>query len=380
MKIHWYWPYSFGSGRTPLADATFRPDDVPTVQALASRFGQALPTNGPYEVVRDLPETNDGPRPTSKISRVVSRAPIYTQRAIARRRLVRSRNFDVSVLHHLNHYIDAATLRDLSRMVPLVSFVHDVWPHEPRLPPTIERRLLSKTYRSAGHLVVYHRVLRESLIADFGIDASRVHTIRIPLGLRTPPEQSDIERPSRFLFFGTFRPNKGLPVLLDAIELLGPRADFTLHIAGRGQESIVNQVRQLAERFPNVTCEFGFISHERMEELFSRNDMVVLPYTSFASQSGVLADAYSFGLPLIVTDVGAIGPTVREDGSGLVVKPGSAEDLATALDKAARLETLRDELRYAVLRTAKLHSYDNVGADLRDILSTAATERKDGAA
>ena len=60
--------------------------------------------------------------------------------------------------------------------------------------------------------------------------------------------------------------------------------------------------------------------------MFSRASWVLLPYVSFHSQSGVLADAYTYRVPLVVTDVGAIGPTVRSDGTGFVVPPGEGEE------------------------------------------------------
>jgi glycosyltransferase involved in cell wall biosynthesis len=68
-------------------------------------------------------------------------------------------------------------------------------------------------------------------------------------------------------------------------------------------------------------------------DLFGQASVVVLPYTAFASQSGVLHDAYAQGRPVIVTDVGALGETVREDGTGLVVPAGDAAALTEAIEQ-----------------------------------------------
>jgi glycosyltransferase involved in cell wall biosynthesis len=63
---------------------------------------------------------------------------------------------------------------------------------------------------------------------------------------------------------------------------------------------------------------------------------MVLPYTSFASQSAVLQDAYAHRLPVVVSDVGALGETIREDRTGWVVDPGDADELAAAMLAALR--------------------------------------------
>ena len=86
--------------------------------------------------------------------------------------MLRRGAFDVSFQLHLNHYVDPIALRRLSEEAPLVSMVHDVRPHEPRLPSRLETKLLCETYRSAGHLVVYHETLRADLVEKFRIDNS----------------------------------------------------------------------------------------------------------------------------------------------------------------------------------------------------------------
>ena len=60
----------------------------------------------------------------------------------------------------------------------------------------------------------------------------------------------------------------------------------------------------------------------------------------------VALEAMACGRPLVVSDVSALGPTVRAAGSGLVVAPADSEELAQAL------EALRDPAHRAVLAAA----------------------------
>jgi glycosyltransferase involved in cell wall biosynthesis len=84
--------------------------------------------------------------------------------------------------------------------------------------------------------------------------------------------------------------------------------------------------------------ELGYATARHKSELHATADLMVLPYTSFASQSAVLQDAYAHRLPVVVSDVGALGETIREDRTGWVVPPGDASQLA-----AAMLTALGDE-------------------------------------
>ena len=57
--------------------------------------------------------------------------------------------------------------------------------------------------------------------------------------------------------------------------------------------------------------------------------LVVLPYRR-TDASGVLATAIGHGRPVVVTDVGSLGETVRDFGLGEVVPPGDEHALAEA--------------------------------------------------
>jgi glycosyltransferase involved in cell wall biosynthesis len=59
-------------------------------------------------------------------------------------------------------------------------------------------------------------------------------------------------------------------------------------------------------------------------------DALVLPYTH-VFQSGVLFVGYSFGLPVLATDVGSLREEIIEGETGLVCEPENAASLAKAI-------------------------------------------------
>jgi glycosyltransferase involved in cell wall biosynthesis len=133
------------------------------------------------------------------------------------------------------------------------------------------------------------------------------------------------------LYFGVVRRYKGVDVLLRAMKLL---PDCTLTIAGAPEErSYQEQIRRLTAQLPPEQVDLieGYVEQDRLTKLFGKSSLVVLPYRFFAAQSGVLHDALAYGLPVVVTDVGALGESVQRWGIGQVVPPNDATALARAI-------------------------------------------------
>ena len=101
----------------------------------------------------------------------------------------------------------------------------------------------------------------------------------------------------------------------------------------------------------------------------------MLPYTSFASQSAVLQDAYAHRLPLVVSDVGALGETVREDATGWVVRPATRRRWRPTLLTALRDDDARAAAASAAGAVAAARTPALVGARLRALYERVAGSR-----
>ena len=76
----------------------------------------------------------------------MSRASTYVGRMQARAHAVRSQRPDLAHVIYLNPFIDALSLPSIARRAPLVSSVHDVVPHQRRMPAPVQRRALEREY------------------------------------------------------------------------------------------------------------------------------------------------------------------------------------------------------------------------------------------
>lgn len=131
------------------------------------------------------------------------------------------------------------------------------------------------------------------------------------------------------LWVGRLVPEKGVPHLLDAIVLLGDRHPNAL-LAMVGLGDLEQEVRQLLrdKDLENRMVMLGW--RPDVSDLMAAADVFVTASLWEGLPVSVL-EAMAAGLPVVGTEVGDL-PEVLGDGRGVLVPPGSAHDLAVALD------------------------------------------------
>lgn len=134
------------------------------------------------------------------------------------------------------------------------------------------------------------------------------------------------------LFFGTWTKYKGIDVLLDAFDLVRSECpDARLVLAGGvGADIDLPHLLARAEEIGNVDARPGYVAVQNIPEIVGSARMVVTPYIR-ASQSGVAHLAYTFGRPVIATDVGDLSEVVRDKETGLLVESENPQQLASAI-------------------------------------------------
>ncbi len=117
-----------------------------------------------------------------------------------------------------------------------------------------------------------------------------------------------------YMFFGTIEKYKNVYGLLKAFSKY--KGTRKLIVAGNGkfQEEEIELLNELKDR---VVVINRFIKDEELVYLFEHARCVVLPYIE-ASQSGVLAMAFHFGNPVIVSDLPGLTEFVDNKANGYI--------------------------------------------------------------
>jgi glycosyltransferase involved in cell wall biosynthesis len=211
------------------------------------------------------------------------------------------------------------------------------------------RLSLKIQYRLSDHIFVHTDKMKAALHSDFGVPEKAVSVI--PFGVNNSVPDTDLtsveakrrlgldSQDKAILFFGRMRPYKGLDYLVEAFHqiALGDKS-YHLIIAGEPKKDSVRHWREIQDSIKRkeigdrVIQEARFIRDEETEIYFKAADVLVLPYSQ-VFQSGVLFLAYSFGLPVIATDVGSLRDDIVEGRTGYVCQPCDAMDLAKSIER-----------------------------------------------
>lgn len=137
-----------------------------------------------------------------------------------------------------------------------------------------------------------------------------------------------------FLFFGMLREDKGIDVLLEALERYdGP--ECTVVLAGSPVDVTERDVAATASRsVATVRADFGFIPDADVPLYFFAADCVVTPHRPIfgpESTSGPFQKACASGRPIVGPAFGTFQHRTEEWNLGLTFDPASPADLARTL-------------------------------------------------
>lgn len=136
---------------------------------------------------------------------------------------------------------------------------------------------------------------------------------------------------ARLLSVGRLVPEKGTPVLLEAIALLadrGIRTNTSIVGAGALAEPLAAQRRRLG--LENLVGLAGPLGQDELPERYRGADVFVLPSFS-EGLPVVLMEAMASGLPVVTTQIAAVGELVQDGVTGRIVPAGRADLFADAL-------------------------------------------------
>jgi glycosyltransferase involved in cell wall biosynthesis len=109
----------------------------------------------------------------------------------------------------------------------------------------------------------------------------------------------------------------------------------------------MEELRRQANALPSGQVAFatGYIPQDEVARFFDASSAVVLPYTEFSSQSGVLHDALAYGVPVVATAVGALAETVTSLGIGEVAPANDPAGLRHAIERLHTVNRYSEALR-----------------------------------
>lgn len=229
----------------------------------------------------------------------------------------------------------------------------------PVIAPIMRRRnrLLADVFAGAA-LVIAPNEFVANKVRQLGLSTSRL--IVLSWGMDLPDDLPAIRSeaaaaraaappgPLRLGYVGSLSPQKGIHVLVNAINAL-PDDSVTLDIYG-SPAVFPEYVHDLQGRATHPGIQWrGLLSREDFWPRVAALDALVLPTLWYEASPLTIDEAFAAGTPVIASDIGAPAVMIRDGVDGRLFTPGDPVALADALrslcESPETLATLRAGIR-----------------------------------
>lgn len=173
------------------------------------------------------------------------------------------------------------------------------------------RERLADVYSNGIKNVISHSTRTDDYLMQFGFEGRRYEVPHFKYVFpreydpkAIPPEMKAAIDPGKInlLFFGNITREKGIDILLDAVNNLSEQdaAKVNVIVAGKDIDGVYKRVKLKPER--HVSFFTRHISDDELRFLYENVDYLALPYRK-TSQSGILEMAFYFKKPIIASDI-----------------------------------------------------------------------------
>lgn len=216
-------------------------------------------------------------------------------------------------------------LMALNKKLPVVVTFHEVHTGTATIREKVLNFLQKIISGKADSVIAHTRQQKEYL--QMKCRKKEAHFVRMGITLH----QMHRLKGRNMLFFGMLNYGKGVEHLIRAMNEL---PDFKLTVAGKAiSEDYEKLLRQVAaeNKLGNVKLDIRWVPEDAKTKYLQEADVMVFPYVWAPYQSAAMHNAFSYGIPVVVTDAGAIGETVKEFKCGRVVEQRSPKALAAGI-------------------------------------------------
>ena len=323
------------------------------MQLYVSQLANALSKNNNVSVVlarrlynkkyySDKPKILLIPSPLSYIRMLILSSNPWTYYKIVK--LIKKENPDV--IHAPSEFLWLSLILPFLTKYPFVITEHDPSLHEGTALNEKLMFIFGRLYtRKRADAIIVHGENLKNYLVNKGVSINKIHVI--PHGefsFYTKWAHIGVKETKSILYFGSIRDYKGIQYLIEAGQkIISEIPSARITIAGEGDFSKYAALIASKENISAYEIDNRFIPDEEVAALFQKAAVVVLPYID-GSQTGVVPIAYSFGKPVVVTNVGSIAEVVDEGKTGFVVPPRDSKALAQALIKLLSNDELRKKM------------------------------------
>jgi glycosyltransferase involved in cell wall biosynthesis len=292
-------------------------------------------------------------------------------------RFLRRERFDVFHSHDLWSNLLGVPAAWLARTPLIISSQRDLghlWWYTP-----LRRKVLGWVHRLASVTVANSMAVRQFLVAELGIDPTRIRVIRngVDCGRFSGlPRAREVLSPllttehKLIAVVANMHRGKGHDLIVQAGRVICqqcPQARFILIGDGEQRPQLEEQVKQMG-----LVENFLFLGHRKdVPALLAGCDMSLMA-SEAEGLPNVILESMAAGLPVVAGGVGGILEVLEDGTTGLVVPPENASAIAEAVLRVLEDPSLARRLARAAQQQAyKSFSFDRVLSELQTLYGGA---------
>ena len=194
-----------------------------------------------------------------------------------------------------------------------------------------------------GVISVSRYTLRKHLEAGFFRAAQTTvigDIVDLPAVSRTRKPQEKLQ----FGFIGRIEPEKGLELIIHALDDEQLRSRCEVVVAGSGREDYLRYLQDKARGYP-----IRWLGWVKAEDFFAEVDVVVVPSLWPEPQGLVVLEAYMCGIPVIASRSGGLPENVHDGETGFLLREARAQEvrscMAAIVNSPENLAAMGDKAR-----------------------------------
>jgi glycosyltransferase involved in cell wall biosynthesis len=222
------------------------------------------------------------------------------------------------------------------------------------------------TWRNSVDLYIALSEFSRNKLVEGGLPADRIVVKR---NFVSPDPEMGEGRGDYALFVGRLSPEKGIAVLASAWKKF---PDIPLVVVGDGPAANTE--------WPENVTWLGRLPSERVFALMKDARVLVFPSIGYESAPMTILEAFACGLPVIASNVGPLPEIVDDHRTGLLFRPGDADDLVQKVRWAFAHPEHLLEMRMAARREYETKYTAEIGYKaLIDVYEMAIERRRKAA-
>lgn len=187
---------------------------------------------------------------------------------------------------------------------------------------------LIKVYDNIDAIITPTQFLKEKL-ENNGFKNSNIYYIPTFCS----EKNTDINNIGKYgLYFGRIAEEKGVEYAIKAYEKLDN--NYKLKIVGDDSTDEAKKLKKYVEDKKIKNIEFiGFKKGKELEDIIKNSRFVLVPSIGYENLPNTILEAFSYGKPVITTNIGSLKTTIKNNKNGLLFEIGDIDGLVESIKK-----------------------------------------------